>query len=397
MLEDLEVSRANPGAGYLQRLFFRFNERVPFESASKIVRDHRVSDRQNKPRRPDVFWRERLESGTGGTCFARVAAFDALISGLGFATRRLLGRVLADYDHAGLLVSVGGEDFLCDVGFPLPGLLPAREGRTETALATAAVSPTPRGWSVELEGGVPEGPRSLELFDAEVCEEEFAARWERTFRPESKFLREVVLRRSLENRVVSFAGGEARVDDLHSRTRIPLPAPRAAAVSELFGVDASVLEESFARAGDPEPEGPDARIEVFLEAPVGAEASFHAIASPGGYARLHEGVAGVACEATGPRSWKALLSLPSEPDRPAPAADPLEERVSADDAFRTLSVQRGTQRSSWDVEERLGRVWLIRRLILNGPRPDLLRNDSLRGRLAGTLALDLLAWARLLG
>ncbi|MEP6769443.1 MAG: arylamine N-acetyltransferase [Acidobacteriota bacterium] len=393
------MSRASAGVGYLQRLFHRFNERVPFESASKILRDHLVSDPESKPRRPDVFWQERLESGTGGTCFARVAAFDALISALGFRTRRVLGRVLADFDHAGLLVSVGGE-WICDVGFPLPALLAAREGRTETSVATVAVSPTARGWAVELEGGVPEGPRSLELFDAEVSEQEFAARWERTFQPESKFLREVVLRRSLENRTVSFARGEARVDDLHSRTRIPLPAPRSASVSELFGVDAAVLDEAFARAGDPEPESPDARIEVFLEAPAGADAAdaaFHAIASPEGYARLHDGVAGVACEATGPRAWTARLSLPSEPDRPAPAADPLEESVSADDATRTLSVRRGVQRSSWRVEERLGRVFLIRRSVLNGSRPDLLRNDSLRGRLAGTLALDLLAWSRRLG
>ncbi|MDQ2869599.1 MAG: arylamine N-acetyltransferase [Acidobacteriota bacterium] len=370
---------------------------MPFESASKIVRDRCVSDRESKPRRPDVFWKERLESGTGGTCFARVAAFDALISALGFETRRVFGRVLADFDHAGLLVSAGGEDWICDVGFPLPALLPAREGRTETSLATAAVSRTERGWSVDLEGGVPDGPRSLELFDRPVSEQEYADCWERTFRPESKFLREVVLRRSLESRAVSFARGEARVDDLHSRTRIPLAAPRSAAVSEIFGVDAAVLEEAFARAGDPEPESPDARIEVFLEAPASADAAFHAISSPEGYARLHEGVAGVAFEATGPRSWTARLSLPSEPDRPAPAADPLEESVSADDALRTLSVCRGARRSSWDVEERLGRVWLIRRSILNGPRPDLLRNDSLRGRLAGTLALDLLAWARMLG
>ena len=391
------MSRASAGVGYLQRLFLRFNERVPFESASKILRDHRVSDSESKPRRPDVFWQERLESGTGGTCFARVAAFDALISALGFETRRVLGRVLSDFDHAGLLVTVGGEGWICDVGFPLPALLPAREGRTETSVATVAVSPTARGWAVELEGGVPEGPRSLELFDAEVSEQEFAARWERTFRPESKFLREVVLRRSLENRTVSFARGEARVDDLHSRTRIPLPAPRPAAVSELFGVDPAVLEEAFARAGDPDADSPDAQVEVFLESPAGADAAFHAIASPEGYARLHEGVAGVASEPTGPRSWTARLSLPSEPGKPAPAEDALEESVTADAAARTLSVRRGAQRSSWDVEERLGRVWLVRRSVLNGPRPDLLRNDSLRGRLAGTLALDLLAWSRRVG
>ena len=361
------------------------------------MRDRRVPDPAGKPRRPEIFWTERLEAGTGGTCFARVGAFDALLTALGFKTRRLLGRVLADFDHAGLLVTVGGEEWICDVGFPLPALLPPRESRTETALAAVVVAATPRGWALELEGGVPSGPRSLELFDAPVTDEEFAACWERTFQPGSLFLREVVLRRSFDNRILSFARGQARVDDLHSRTRLPLPAPRAGALADLFGIDKAVLEEAFSAVGDPEPESPDAEVEVFLEAGAGADEAFAAIASPENYARLHQGVATVDSEKTGPRSWIARLSLPREQDAPAPAATPLEEGVSADDDARSLSVQRGNQRSSWAVEERLGRVWLIRRATLNGPRPDLLRNDSLRGRLAGTLALDLLAWSRQLG
>ncbi len=361
------------------------------------MRDRREGNPAGKPRRPGTFWTERLETGTGGTCFARVAAFDALLTALGFKTRRLLGRVLADFDHAGLLVTLGEEEWICDVGFPLPALVPPREGRTETALATVAVSATPRGWAVELEGGVPYGPRSLELFEAPVTDEEFAARWEHTFTPDSPFLREVRLRRSFDNRILSFARGEARVDDLHSRTRIPLPAPRAAALAELFGIDTGVLEEAFSGAGDPEPESSDARVEVFLEASTAADQAFSAVAFPESYARLHRGVATVASEKTGPRSWIARLSLPREQDALAPAATPLDEEVMADDTIRSLSVRRGTQRSSWDVEERLGRVWLIRRATLNGPRPDLLRNDSLRGRLAGTLALDLLAWSRQLG
>jgi hypothetical protein len=34
--------------------------------------------------------------------------------------------------------------------------------------------------------------------------------------------------------------------------------------------------------------------------------------------------------------------------------------------------------------------------MLSGAREDLLANDSARGRMAGTLAADLLGWARLL-
>lgn len=260
-----------------------------------------------------------------------------------------------------------------------------------------SVTATPRGWAVNLEGGVPIGPRSLELFDAAVSDEEFAAQWQATFRRDSQFLSGVVFRRAFDNRVLSFARGEARVDDLHSRTRIPLPAPRARVLAELSGIDAGVLEQAFSAVGDADPESPDARVEVFLETPGGADQAFAALASPESYARLHEGVATVENERTGPRSWIARLSLPREADAPSPVSPPLEEIVSADDGARSLSVRRGNQRSSWDVEELIGRTWLVRRATLNGPRPDLLRNDSLRGRLAGTLALDLLAWSRRVG
>jgi len=57
---------------------------------------------------------------------------------------------------------------------------------------------------------------------------------------------------------------------------------------------------------------------------------------------------------------------------------------------------RGSQESFYQVLLRGQKTFLVRRLVLPGSRMDLLRNDSLRGRFAGTLAVDLLAWARLL-
>src|SRR5215813_6107560 len=116
ILEALDLERAEPSFHYLQVLFSRFNERVPFESASKIVRDREVSDSMEKPRRPEVFWADFLELGAGGTCFARVAAFRELLTGLGFPGRTALGRVQADFDHSALLVTSGGEEWICDVG-----------------------------------------------------------------------------------------------------------------------------------------------------------------------------------------------------------------------------------------------------------------------------------------
>lgn len=390
ILEALEIDRAGPSLGYLHALFARFTERIPFETASKILRNAEVSETAEKPRRPDVFWSDHLESGAGGTCFARVAAFQALLSALGFDCRAVLGRVQEDFDHAALLVESGGEEWICDVGFPLPAVLPPRAEETGTALGTIRLARTGRGWSVELLDGVPEGPRELEIFDAAVTAEDFATHWRRTFESTSKFLKGVSLRVERAGRTVSFAAGEIRVDDPHSRTRIPLFAPRERILEEHFGVEAALLERAFALVGDPDPEISEAEMTVYLETDARPDAAFEAIASPAAYAELMSGVARVASEGLAGGGWRVRLF----PGGPGDEAASLEEDVVPAGEGRSLRVRRGRQESFYEVSTRRGRTYLTRRLVLAGPRLDLLRNDSLRGRLAGSLAVDLLAWAR---
>jgi N-hydroxyarylamine O-acetyltransferase len=395
-LESLDLPVAEPGLGYLQALFARFNERVPFETASKIVRNAGVSDPAGKPRRPELFWADHLDSGAGGTCFARVAAFDALLSSLGFTARLALGRVQSDFDHASLLVTLDGEEWICDVGFPLPVLLRSRGGETETPLGAVRVTRGGHGWRVELLEGVPEGPRELEIFAAPVPPEEFGMRWRETFRPGSSFLSAVRMRREKEGRTVSFSAGEIRVDDLHSRTRIPLAAPRAPILEEQFGVDRDLFDRAFSITGDPEPELSCAQVTVYLEATGPPRAAFDAIASARGYRGLMEGVARVAKEEPAGRGWRLRLAPPGTGGA-EPAEGEIEEEITPDAENLVLRVRRGTRDSFYEAIDRGGRTFLVRRLALDGPRLDLLRNDSLRGRFAGSLAVDLLAWARLLG
>ncbi len=390
ILEALDLSRSEPGIGLLDALFARFNERVPFETATEILRNAEVADPLEKPRRPDLFWAEHLELGTGGTCHARVAAFGDLLAHLKFKVRPLLGRVRSEFDHAALLVELPGQERICDVGFPLPALLPPTGGEVETALGNLRVDATERGYRVAFSGGVPEGPRALEIFAAPVSPEEFAVRWRQTFRPDSKFSSEVYLSRQLGSRTVSVARGEARVDDLHSRTRIPLLGERPAVLEEEFGINRTVLARAFAIAGDPEPEIGAAQVEVYLEVEAAPADAFAAIASPAGYAALMGGVARVALEAE-QGSWRARLWPAGETGEEAG----IQEEITPDPASLALRVRRGNQDSFYLAQSREGRTFLIRRAILSGAREDLLRNDSLRGRLAGTLAVDLLAWARI--
>jgi hypothetical protein len=395
ILESLELPRSEPGIGYLQALFARFNERVPFETASKILRNAAVADADEKPRWPAVFWSEHLESGAGGTCFARVAAFEALLADLGFATGLALGRVEFDFDHAALRITLDGREWIADVGFPLPVLLPDGGGEIETPRGPLLVTPGARGIRVEILGGPPEGARELEIFRAPVASAEFLDSWRKTFRPDSKFLAGVSLRREKEGRAISFAAGEMRVDDLHSRTRVPLPAPRAPALEEQFGVDRELLDRAFAIAGDPEPQMPCAQVSVYLEAAGSPRTAFDAIGSAGGYRGLMEGVARVAGEERAGKGWRLRL-LPPAAGSDEPSGGEIEEEITPDAESLALRVRRGNRESFYEVLDRGGKTFLVRRLVLESARPDLLRNDSLRGRFAGSLAVDLLAWARLL-
>ena len=197
---------------------------------------------------------------------------------------------------------------------------------------------------------------------------------------------------------MSFAAGEVRVDDRHSRTRIPLAAPRAPALEEQFGVDQGLVERALAIAGDPEPEISSAEVSVYLDVDSSATAAFDAIGSVEGYRALMEGVARVAGQERVGEGWRVRL-LPAatgEADPAAAEAAAIDEEITPDRAGLALRVRRGSRDSFYQALDRGGRTFLLRRLVLEGARPDLLRNDSLRGRFAGTLAVDLLAWARLL-
>lgn len=397
ILEALDLSRAEPGTGFLEALFARFNAKVPFENASKIVRNADVADPDAKPRTPEVFWADHLALGTGGTCFARVAAFDTLLAALGFRTRRVLGRVQRDEDHAALMVETAAGESIVDVGFPLPAILPARPASAATPLGELAVEATDRGFRIAFREGVPEGPRVVQVFSAEVPDERFAALWRDTFRPGARFLREVSLRRDLGSRVLSYTQGEVRVDDLHSRLCIPLAGPCEATLSELFGIDAAVLSRAFAIAGTPAGEtAGDATLTAYLEVEATPAQAFTPIATAQGYRRLLEGVAAVATVEETPSGYRVTLSSPAG----GAGGATIEEEIVTEAASHRIRIRRrvgeSTFASSYRAEQRGGKTFLVRQATLAGRREDLLRNDSLRGRLAGTLAVDLLAWARML-
>lgn len=386
-LEALELPVRPPSLPYLRELFRSFNERIPFESASKIVRDRDVDDPAAKPRRPDLFWSDYLEHGSGGTCFARVAAFDALIRGLGFPSRRVMAEIRFPRSHAALVVPVEGRDWLVDVGYPLPEILPFDAAEYETPLGFLRMTAGANAAVLDFASG-PEQGRSIRFELGRAPESEFEEAWRRTFVRTSIFLSGVIVRRTAGARILRFHQGEVQILDEGSRTRIPLRGKRGAKLSEIFEMDRGLLERALQLTGDPDPSLETARIEVFR----GGEDSedlLNAVAGPAGYRRFAEGLGRVEVRPTGEFAFEARI-VPSQ-------GETALESVRYEPERKILTIDRdfGLRRTGFQLETTELGSRLVRFAELPDAREEFLKSDLGRSRIAAILAMDLAALSRL--
>jgi N-hydroxyarylamine O-acetyltransferase len=113
-IEDLQIPKTVEGLKFLQK---RHLLTVPFENLDIHWKRPIVLD-------TDRFYEKIVRSERGGFCYELNGLFCKLLSELGFPSRMLSARVSfgdgkfgAEYDHMAILTTVGGEDFLTDVGF----------------------------------------------------------------------------------------------------------------------------------------------------------------------------------------------------------------------------------------------------------------------------------------
>lgn len=72
----------------------------------------------------DRFYKKIVENRRGGYCYELNGLFNELLKALGYHTHLVSGRVFMgengfspDFDHMGIVVKVGDEEYLADVGF----------------------------------------------------------------------------------------------------------------------------------------------------------------------------------------------------------------------------------------------------------------------------------------
>ncbi|MGH9441349.1 MAG: arylamine N-acetyltransferase [Thermoanaerobaculia bacterium] len=386
-LEALGLPSRAPDLVYLRELFRAFNEKVPFETASKIVRNSEIADPPEKPRRPGLFWADHLERGAGGTCFARVAAFEALILGLGFSARRRIGAIGSPRNHASLVVAVAGREWLVDVGYPLPDIFALSPAEHETLSGRIRLTVDGDAATLLFASGPDQG-RSIRFELAGVSDAEFENAWRRTFAPTSMFLTDVVLQRQGEGRILRFHRGEVQILDDGSRTRIPLRDGRSAKLAGIFEIDRGLLDRALELTGDPDPSLQNARVEVFREGG-DAEELLRAIAGPEGYRRYADGLGRVEVRSTGDLAFEASIA----PDRGEPALESV--RYEPEEKRLTIDRNSGLRRTGFQVETTETGPRLVRFAELPDAREEFLKSDLGRARIAAVLGMDLAALSRL--
>jgi N-hydroxyarylamine O-acetyltransferase len=71
----------------------------------------------------DAFYKKIVNQRRGGFCYELNGSFNELIRDIGFETRLISARVASgkdftpEYDHAAIIATVSGEEYLTDVGF----------------------------------------------------------------------------------------------------------------------------------------------------------------------------------------------------------------------------------------------------------------------------------------
>ena len=252
ILAHLHVERQVPNLAFLDALIDAYGRRVPWESASRIVRRDELDDPGACPRWPERFWAEAQARGTGGTCFESNLAFFTLLQALGFHGYLTINNMLETIGcHTASVITLHGQPYLVDAGYPIlcaMPLDPQQPTERQTRYLNYRVSPTDNGQYL-VENTPHPKPYMFHLIDVPVDESTYVSATSADYGAGGLFLDRVIIRRNVDGDVwrfdantvplvlERFHGGERSVSDVSEQT--------AERVGKHFGIDAELLAAAF--------------------------------------------------------------------------------------------------------------------------------------------------------
>lgn len=231
VLRHLAVPALRHDRDWLDTLVQRYAERVPWESASRIVRAATLP-MADRPQMPEAFWQRALDTGTGGTCFESNAALSALLSTLQFdGTLTINDMGDTRGCHTALVVRLGSQRLLVDVGYPIHAALPleARTTSRKTPWFTYIVVPAGDD-RFRIENHPHPSPYLFDLVDEGVSVDAYLAALRHDYEPGGLFLDRVVVRRIVDGHVWRFASHDEpwHLECFRDGRRVDHPLPTAA-------------------------------------------------------------------------------------------------------------------------------------------------------------------------
>ncbi len=252
VLKHLRFTPSEPDRQQLQRLLAAYIRTVPWESAFRIVKRARTRNRQDCARWPEEFWRDNLQHGAGGTCFESNFAFSALLHGLGFAGYLTINDMEESVGcHSAIVVSLGGQKHLVDVGFPVYGLLllgsqPVEEHDSPFFRYTVR---NLGSYRYQIERRPHPFPYAFTLVDRPVSLDIYRKATTDDYGPEGHFLHRVIVNKIVDEQMWRFSSDEMPQQLTHfqdgQRYDHHITADVAMAVATKFGIDGTVIRQAL--------------------------------------------------------------------------------------------------------------------------------------------------------
>lgn len=257
ILRFLQIEKQPPALAFLDALVTAYTHRVPWESVFRIAKRATTPVTADCPRWPNEFWRDAQTRGGGGTCFESNYAFFHLLRSLDFDGYLTINDMHESRGcHTAIVIRLGDERWLVDVGYPLYLPLPLVDGQTtqrQTPFHTFTATPQ-SGNRFEIQRDRHPKPYTFTLIDRPISDEEYRAATIADYEPTGHFLREVIVHRVIGGRIWRF-NGRAMPHLLESFPALGDPQPATlepvdvadapARLSRLFGIEQDVLQRAF--------------------------------------------------------------------------------------------------------------------------------------------------------
>lgn len=254
ILTRLQVTNQSPDRNLLEELVGAYVRHIPWESAFRIVRRRHCGELDSCARWPEIFWREHLDSGSGGTCFESNLAFTALLDEFGFEYYLTINDMGESRGcHTAIIVLLEERKWLVDVGFPFYTILPVSPwGKVFCSSKYMRYSIEPLGKDRYLIERRPHPKRyAFTLIDQPVSDTEYRRATAADYGPDGHFLNRVIIHKAIEDLVWRFNSEawplclEYFQDGMHGEYL--LKEDVAKQLSEKFDMDEAVLREALSQ------------------------------------------------------------------------------------------------------------------------------------------------------